>query len=99
LSKNGRKPWAEVAIITCIACGACKRFPVGAKRQKRKALRGADEKKENGASEIGGREGLKDEKDGMEGVVEDTSVTNTNGSSVLPARKGRILIDADTMVE
>jgi ribonuclease P protein subunit RPR2 len=99
LSKNGRKPWAEVAIITCIACGACKRFPVGAKRQKRKALRGADEKKKNGASESVGLKEVNGENGGMEGVVEKTTVTNTNGSSVLPARESRALIDRDTTVE
>jgi ribonuclease P protein subunit RPR2 len=99
LSKNGRKPWAEVAIVTCVACGACKRFPVGAKRQKRKALRGVDEKKGNGDSGSAGREEAKDEDGGMEGVVEETTVAKTNGSSVLPARKGRTLIDADTMAE
>lgn len=99
LSKNGRKPWAEVAIVTCVACGACKRFPVGAKRQKTKALRGVDEKKENGVSDGASREGLKDEKEGMEGVVEETTAVTTNGSSVLPARTVRSLIDADTMVE
>lgn len=57
LSKKGRKPWAEVAIVTCCACGACKRFPVGAKRQKRKALQGVDEKKENGV--LGGKKAWK----------------------------------------
>jgi ribonuclease P protein subunit RPR2 len=98
LSKNGRKPWAEVAIVTCVACGACKRFPIGAKRQKRKALRGVEEKKENGVSGGAGREGSKDEKEGMGGVMEENTVAKTNGSSVLPARRGRNLTDADTMM-
>ncbi|KAL1583878.1 hypothetical protein WHR41_07193 [Cladosporium halotolerans] len=39
LSKGGRKPWANVLVVKCLACGACKRFPVGAKKQKRKSLR------------------------------------------------------------
>lgn len=39
LSKGGRKPWADVLVVKCLACGACKRFPVGARKQKRKALR------------------------------------------------------------
>jgi ribonuclease P protein subunit RPR2 len=95
LSKKGRKPWAEVAIVTCSACGACKRFPVGAKRQKRKGLRGVDEKKGNGVTEDAGR----GENGAMEVLVEETTVTNTNGSSVLPARMGQTLIDTDTMVE
>ncbi|GAB7332073.1 hypothetical protein MBLNU13_g03962t1 [Cladosporium sp. NU13] len=42
LSKGGRKPWADVLVLKCCACGACKRFPVGAKKQKRKSLREAE---------------------------------------------------------
>lgn len=38
-SKGGRKPWADILVLKCCACGACKRFPVGATKQKRKALR------------------------------------------------------------
>ena len=99
LSRKGRKPWAEVAIVTCCACGASKRFPVGAKRQKRKALRGIDEKNGNGVSEGATREGLKDETEGMEGVVEETTVTKTKGSSVLPARESRSLMDTSGNAE
>ncbi|KAG8528703.1 uncharacterized protein KY384_006390 [Bacidia gigantensis] len=33
-SRGGRKPWADVLVIKCKACGETKRFPVGAKRQK-----------------------------------------------------------------
>ncbi len=37
-SRGGRKPWADVLVTTCTACGTSKRFPVGAKRQlKRKS--------------------------------------------------------------
>ena len=39
-SRNGRKPWADVLVTTCTACGTAKRFPVGAKRQLRRELRG-----------------------------------------------------------
>ncbi|KAM0709395.1 hypothetical protein Q7P35_003433 [Cladosporium inversicolor] len=42
LSKGGRKPWAAVLVLKCCACGACKRFPIGAKKQKRKSLREAE---------------------------------------------------------
>lgn len=42
LSKGGRKPWADVLAVKCCACGACKRFPIGAKKQKRKSLREAE---------------------------------------------------------
>lgn len=42
LSKGGRKPWADVLVVKCCACGACRRFPVGAKKQKRKALRASE---------------------------------------------------------
>lgn len=41
LSYEGRKPWADVLVIQCKTCGAEKRFPVGAKRQQRKAIRQA----------------------------------------------------------
>ena len=39
-SKNGEKPWADVHIVRCTACGAVKRYPVGAKRQPKKKDRG-----------------------------------------------------------
>ncbi|KAG6151711.1 hypothetical protein E4U37_004599 [Claviceps purpurea] len=42
LSKQGRKPWADVLVITCKTCGNVKRFPVDAPRQKRKSLRLAE---------------------------------------------------------
>lgn len=42
LSKGGRKPWADVLVVKCLACGYCKRFPVGAKKQQRKALRASN---------------------------------------------------------
>ena len=32
-SKNGNKPWADVLVIVCNACGTAKRYPVGATRQ------------------------------------------------------------------
>ena len=38
-SKGGRKPWADVLVIRCSTCGNSKRFPVSARRQKRKHLR------------------------------------------------------------
>jgi ribonuclease P protein subunit RPR2 len=53
LSKGGRKPWANVLVVKCCACGACKRFPVGAKKQKRKSVREADKQAENGADVSG----------------------------------------------
>jgi len=31
-SRGGRKPWADVLVVTCNLCGTTKRFPVGAKR-------------------------------------------------------------------
>lgn len=93
LSKEGRKPWAEVAVVTCCACGASKRFPVGARRQKRRALRGVDGKEGNGVPDGAGRQGSKDEQGGMEGVVEESTPTKTNGSSILPARESRTLMD------
>ena len=38
-SSGGRKPWADVLVRTCTACGTSKRFPVGAKRQVRRESR------------------------------------------------------------
>lgn len=38
-SREGKKPWADVLVITCGCCGALKRFPVGAKRQPRRKER------------------------------------------------------------
>ena len=43
-SRNGKKPWADVLVITCIACGTSKRFPVGAKRQLRRGKRATQPK-------------------------------------------------------
>ena len=38
-SRGGRKPWADVLVTTCTACGTAKRIPVGAKRQLRRESR------------------------------------------------------------
>lgn len=38
-SRGARKPWADVLVKTCTACGTAKRFPVGAKRQLRRESR------------------------------------------------------------
>jgi len=38
-SKGGKKPWADVLVITCLICGGKKRFPVGATKQLKKAKR------------------------------------------------------------
>lgn len=43
-SRGGKKPWADVLIITCHSCGAVKRFPVGAKRQSRRPHRASETK-------------------------------------------------------
>lgn len=41
-SRGGKKPWADVLIITCCLCGVVKRFPVGAKKQCRRPQRESD---------------------------------------------------------
>jgi ribonuclease P protein subunit RPR2 len=68
LSKGGRKPWADVLVLKCCACGACKRFPVGAKKQKRKSARGAKKHAEDvvtaGAAEGQSRNGNVDPENG-----------------------------------
>ena len=38
-SKGGRKPWADVLVVTCLICGGKKRFPVGATKQLKKPKR------------------------------------------------------------
>lgn len=41
-SRGRKKPWADVLVVACVACGTKKRFPVGAKRQSRKNDRPAE---------------------------------------------------------
>jgi len=38
-SSGGKKQWADVLVVTCNACKSNQRFPIGAKRQGRKANR------------------------------------------------------------
>lgn len=38
-SSEGRKPWADVLVTTCTACGTTRRFPLEAKRQVRRESR------------------------------------------------------------
>ena len=38
-SRNGRKPWADVLVINCSACGTPKRYPLNTKRQSKKSDR------------------------------------------------------------
>lgn len=38
-SKGGKKPWADVKVQMCNTCGLAKRFPTGAKKQKRRPHR------------------------------------------------------------
>lgn len=38
-SKGGKKPWADVLIVSCKCCGSKRRMPVGAKRQPKKRNR------------------------------------------------------------
>jgi len=39
LSKGKAKPWADVQVVTCKACGTRKRFPIGAEKQLKKKNR------------------------------------------------------------
>ncbi|KAF2629811.1 Rpr2-domain-containing protein [Macroventuria anomochaeta] len=36
VSKGGKKPWADVLVVSCNRCGSKRRMPVGAKRQPKK---------------------------------------------------------------
>jgi ribonuclease P protein subunit RPR2 len=40
-SKGGKKPWADLLVVSCNLCGGSKRFPVGATKQLKKAKRKA----------------------------------------------------------
>lgn len=48
-SKGGRKPWADVLVMTCHTCHHAKRFPVNAPRQPRRPFRIAKEPSQQGA--------------------------------------------------
>lgn len=52
-SSQGRKPWADVKVIACKACGTQKRFPVGARRQTKKKHRARAE--DSGLSKVAGK--------------------------------------------
>lgn len=43
-SRGGKKAWADVLIVTCRSCNAVKRFPVAAKRQRRRPQRASNTK-------------------------------------------------------
>ena len=38
-SRNGKKAWADVIVVTCLACGTSKRFPSRANRQPKRQKR------------------------------------------------------------
>ena len=38
-SRGGRKPWADILVVTCNSCGLTRRHPIGAKRQCRRTER------------------------------------------------------------
>lgn len=38
-SSGGKKPWADMLVVTCNACGNTTRFPVGAERQAKRSQR------------------------------------------------------------
>lgn len=43
-SCGGKKPWADVLVVACKACGHAKRYPVGAKRQRSRTARANETK-------------------------------------------------------
>lgn len=43
-SCGGKKPWADVLVVACKACGHVKRYPVGAKRQQSRTERANETK-------------------------------------------------------
>lgn len=55
-SKGGRKPWADVLVMTCHTCHHVKRFPVNAPRQPRRPLRTAKEPPQQRAKQVTAQE-------------------------------------------
>lgn len=55
-SKGGRKPWADMLVRRCRACGNVKRHPLNSPRQKTKPLRsgGTESEKEDGKEDGNG---------------------------------------------
>ncbi|KAL2007455.1 hypothetical protein VTN00DRAFT_8893 [Thermoascus crustaceus] len=55
-SRGGKKPWADVLVVRCTACGTVKRFPLNAKRSKKLAERRkeAEEKKKKEKAQSAG---------------------------------------------
>ncbi|MCJ1311539.1 hypothetical protein MMC25_005212 [Agyrium rufum] len=53
--RDGKKPWADVRVEGCMVCGAVRRVPVGARRQKRRAMR--VDRTENGNGDGGNGDG------------------------------------------
>lgn len=47
-SKGGKKAWADVLVTRCLSCNNVKRFPVSARKQKRKHLRQSESQTELG---------------------------------------------------
>jgi ribonuclease P protein subunit RPR2 len=47
LSKGRRKPHADVLVVECGYCAAQRRFPIGARRQKKKAIRCTEASQDN----------------------------------------------------
>ena len=54
-SRGGKKPWADVLVVTCNICGSKKRFPVGAKRQPRRTVRDNLSKDDSNAESAGSK--------------------------------------------
>ena len=65
-SKGGLKKWADVLVRECTNCGANRRFPVGAKRQKRRQQRSSEDEKDisKAVTDTGNAD-----RSGMDGVV------------------------------
>ncbi|KAK3640765.1 hypothetical protein LTR56_011642 [Elasticomyces elasticus] len=80
VSRAGGKPNADVLVVECTVCGAAKRFPVGAKRQKRKAARSQNQEQDKG----------------REHLVEGSSVTVSPTTQLSPVTKTAAGIRNDT---
>ncbi|KAK3652063.1 hypothetical protein LTR22_011852 [Elasticomyces elasticus] len=79
-SRGDRKPHADVLVVQCTVCGAAKRFPVGAKRPKRKAARLQDQEQDKS----------------LDSLVEDSGARVSHAAQIFPDTRTADEIRNDT---
>lgn len=92
-SKDGKKPWADVLIVECGACGAVKRFPVGMderRAQKRRALKLSGNGEEKGKKADGKNRNGNNARVFKMPETPDTAEAGETGSAIEEAAEGRV---------